>query len=231
VSNFYTNGRMWAANISTDTSLKTFPNSAVSVGAIQWAEEGHKKWPGLIICGGPGCGKTGVAIGIGQEFILNGFGDAFRWMLAAPHSSAALEERICETEKGRRKRVAPVWYETWTQYERRIRKAMRSGTDTQLGDDNPCDFVIQEEVERQVGLLLLDGIDVGGMTDWREGIMLDIVERPSHRKLTVITLSSTPPELEAQLGARIVDRLMDEQVWGRLVLSGGSLRRGAGARP
>jgi hypothetical protein len=226
----FTEGRLWAANLSgpyLNWSFATVPKKVSAEAQVMvqaWSKGEHRRYKGLVIYGPTGTGKTGLLVSAGHAMIRQGFGDPMRWLLTAPRSAEMLVERDTAIREGHRKRVAPVWYETWTQYERRLRRASRVGRDAGLGDEEPLDFVVMEEMAVQAQLLLLDGLDVGTFTDWKEGMMLDLVDRPTNGRLIAVTLLCSPAEAEERLGPRVADRLLDPSQYLVVQLNGGSLR-------
>jgi len=201
-------------------SFKSAPtqvqNSTAYKAVKAWSNTKTPKPPGLVLYGPAGLGKTGLAISTVRERAFAGDGAAIDWV-----STAHPDVRRGMATKGLRVRAAPVWFESWASISMRLWSASMNGVDR--SDPRSVGELIDEL--QSLSLLVVDDLDVGTYTEFREMVMLSILERVSLGKRLIIVMNRAPEELIDSFGERVADRLQDTEMVLVIPMSGESLRR------
>jgi hypothetical protein len=163
---------------------------------------------GLILCGAPGSGKTGL--GLSALFLLAaaGVGNTFQWnMVTAP----GVRESVASGEE--RQAPSPVWFERWPRLLAQHRRESwdEAGWFAQLD---------------RVSVLMLDDVGVDAGTPYRESFLLRHVEWAEDRadRALVLTLNDSPEKWDTVLGQRVADRLLEPRRFLTVYVPGGSAR-------
>lgn len=212
--------KLWAANFvgeRRDWSFGTFPDQRCFRLEMvkKWATAPLSSPPGLLLFGKAGTGKTGLAVCAARFRVMAGDGEEKWW-------SRSADPKILEAcGRGElRRRPAPVFFQWWPSMVDRLSKSMQSSGDD---DDRPTFDVLIEEVRQRVTLLVLDDVDVGHPTPFREMALLTLLGLADEGMRLVVTLNRQPGELVPVLGERVVDRLMGKRFL-KVQFLGSSLR-------
>lgn len=187
-----------------------FPEHA---GIMGWMMEWVRKpiVPAVYLYGPTGRGKSGLATAVARERIANGAGDPRPWSI---YADPVVQAYYAKGEI--RRKPTPVWVERWSELQRRVKRdvARQHGTDWEVSEAD----LIQELVEVE-DLLVLDDIGVGGYTQWREGLLLAILDRVEvWERRTLLTGNLPVPALAKVAGDRVADRLADVKMFQTLEL-------------
>lgn len=164
--------------------------------------------------GKAGTGKTGLAVCAARFRVLSGDGEERWWVRTADLMIMdAVQQGVF------RRRPAPVFFEWWPTMSGYLSKA----TSHDWNDDHPSFDSLLEEIENRVTLLVLDDVDVGHPTPFREMVLLNILGLMDKGMRFVVTLNRQPGELVSVLGERVVDRLMGKKFL-KIPFTGSSLR-------
>ena len=214
-------------------TFEGFPTTKENQDALQhvgaWAAVPDPPKKGLAIFGRPGSGKTGLMVSALRCCAERKDGDAERWVLTAGGCTDYQVQRQAEIfglqHRGQlRRRPAPVCADSWPLLERRLKMAMRCGTSHQLGDENPTDIVLQDEIDQNVEVYGLDDVTASPASDWKQTILWNIVERPFRGKRVVLTFATQPDSLRLFVGETLASRIADARCWKHVVINGSSLR-------
>lgn len=181
--------------------------------------QGHLR--GVLLHGGAGIGKTGMTCSIIREAAEAGTGRMWAWNLAtAPKVVAAV------ISGDFRRRPAPAIFYRWRDLKSLLDRAKVGQTPWDEMPPLTAEKVLQE-IDDRCSVLALDDIDVDALTPWKEEILLRLLDLPLSGCRVIITMNANPASQEgiARLGERIVDRLMDPQLFVRFHLTGDSIRR------
>jgi len=186
-------------------SFDSFPDrireTKVYQAVKKWAAPKKPKRHGIILCGRPGTGKTGLAVSCVREWAMARRGSSLRWHIAE--------------KAGDGRFVAPVWFEPWSVTHHKFVESSFAGGVDRLSLLTNCQ------------LLALDDLDMGNPTAYREEMLRMLVERPYYEKRLILTMNREPTGAVDILGERIVDRLLDRSVYAVLYCDWPSLRTGA----
>ena len=208
---------------SWDTIIHPEGSSAARAAAIlrTWSRQ-PAPIRGILLHGGAGLGKTGIAVSIIRDAVMRQDGARWVWNLTtAPKVLAAVEAGDF------RRRPAPATFYRWRDLKSLLDRAKIG--QTPWDDEMPpltAEKVLRE-LEERCSVLALDDIDVDTLTPWKEEILLRLLDLPLQGTRVVITTNADPtsPDGVARLGERVVDRLMDPSLFARFALTGNSLRR------
>lgn len=210
--------RLTAANILGKRRGWTFdshPGPATQTHLVkQWARSSETASRGLLLFGNAGTGKTGLGVAALREMVAKGDGSAYYWMLASS------EKTLADVKAGdMRRRPAPVAYESWSSM---IRRFQHAATGREADDVSEYDLI--REYGERCSCLMLDDIDVGQMTPFREAILLVFLAwvEESDRRL-ILTMNRGPAEAASVLGDRVVDRITGSDFL-KVKMAGDSLR-------
>ncbi len=210
--------RLTAANILGKKRGWTFelhPGVPSHVEAVKnWVRNPDDVPRGLLLFGNAGTGKSGLGIAALREMIEKDFGSAYYWMLTAGAKT------LMDVKEGdMRRRPAPVTYESWSSMIRRFQNAAVG-----RGADDVTEYEMIREYGDRCSCLMLDDIDVGQMTPFREAILLVFLAwvEESDRRL-IVTMNRTPEDAASVLGDRVVDRITGRDFL-KVKMSGVSLR-------
>jgi DNA replication protein DnaC len=160
--------------------------------------------------GPPGRGKTGLAVSALRRY-------AGRWLVRSEWNWF-FGHRMAKHRKPPATQVPNLWYERWFGCTRRLLHLQNTG-DSWEDYDETLDSLLEAE------FLILDDVDAGRFTDWRETLLCQMVERAYEGKRTVLIVNTPLSRLAEALGERIADRLMDTSAYMRVVLAGDSSLR------
>lgn len=194
---------------------------AASLLRLWSAAAGSDAVPGVVLCGGAGLGKTGIAQMVVRDAALRGDGDPAHWVYAAsPRVRAAVASGDF------RRRPAPAEFRRWRDLKSLLDRAKAGQLPWEEAPPLTAEKVLRE-VEERCAVLALDDVDVDAATPWKEEVLLRLLELPRVGRRLVLTMNVDPaaPEGVARLGERVVDRLMDPSVFARFRLAGDSARR------
>lgn len=179
---------------------------------------------GVVLHGGAGLGKTGVASCIVRDAAIRQVGARGWWSLAT--SPAAL---VGVAAGEFRRRPAPASFYRWRDLKSLLDRAKAGSTPWDESPPLTAEKVLRE-VEGRCVVLALDDVDVDAPTPWKEEVLLRLLELPSSGARLVLTLNVNPAAADGitKLGERVVDRLMDPALFARFHLSGDSIRRRTG---
>lgn len=209
---------LWATGIPhrmRHWSFKTFPVTELNRDARDRAEEWADSWrtPGLCLYGVAGAGKTGLAVSIIRHRISQDASQDLQWkILSHPDVYAAVAQGRLPHQQ-----FAPIWFQRWLRLADRIYQ-------TQASVSQESASMLMAEIDK-IDTLVLDDVDTGALTPWKEEILLRIVERVEQHQSTVFTMNHHPLELALIMGERLADRLADEEVFTHIWVRGPTLRR------
>lgn len=210
--------RLSAANILGKKRGWTFelhPGVPTQTAAVKnWVRNSEKVPRGLLLFGNAGTGKSGLGISALREMIEKGVGSSYYWLLTSG------KKTIREVEAGEmRRRPAPVMFESWSSLIRRLQHAM-AGKD----DDPVTEYELIREYQDRCSCLMLDDIDVGALTPFREALLLVFLAwvEESDRRL-ILTMNRAPEDAASHLGERVIDRITGTDFL-KVKMSGASLR-------
>ena len=196
--------RYWAAGLPARFAgwdFATHPRKDwVHRSMYTWAAKVNPPVPGIVLCGAPGTGKTGLMVSALQELILRTPKAEWGELLAPGY-------RVSVARGQTLRRPGTIFFQPFSALFVR---------------DNADQWVAALE---QVDTLGLDDADVINMTAWREGMLKRLVERVNEGKRTILTLNNEPQHLVGALGERVVDRLCERSLWAVFHLKGSSLRQ------
>jgi DNA replication protein DnaC len=93
----------------------------------------------------------------------------------------------------------PVWFTSWLDLEQRLRIAMV----TQSADE------VLQAIEDNVACLVLDDVDVGAPSPWRESVLYRLFERPNRNRRIIVTMNRSPADAPGAVTERCASRLID----------------------
>lgn len=176
---------------------------------------------GILLHGGAGLGKTGIAVSVIRDAAERPDGARGVWnLVTAPKVLEAVGAGDF------RPRPAPAMFYRWRDLKSLLDRAKVGQTPWDEMPPLTAEKVLREIEDRCV-VVALDDIDVDTLTPWKEEILLRLLDLPLRGTRVVITTNANPasPEGIARLGERVVDRLLDAQLFARFALTGDSLRR------
>ena len=192
-----------------------------AAGLLRLWSEGESSIPGILLHGGAGLGKTGMAVAIVNDAAGRGDGATWAWnVVTAPRVLAMVASGDF------RRRPAPASFYRWRDLKSLLDRAKVGSTPWDETPTLTAEKVLREIEDRCV-VLAVDDIDVDTLTPWKEEILLRLLELPVSGCRVVVTTNADPasPDGIARLGERVVDRLLDPQTFARFHLTGNSLRR------
>ena len=210
--------RLVAANIlgkKRDWTFESHPGPATQTHLVRkWVNAPKTAPRGLLLFGNSGTGKSGLGIAALRDMIEKGVGSEYYWMLTSGRKT------IGDVEAGHmRRRPAPVMYDSWASFIRRLQHAM-AGRD----DDAETEYELIREYSDRCTCLMLDDIDVGQLTPFREALLLVFLAwtEESDRRL-ILTMNREPEDAAPFLGERVIDRITGSDFL-KVKMSGASLR-------
>lgn len=194
---------------------------AASLVLQQWCFSRAPKVHGVLLHGGAGLGKTGLACCVVKDLAARGVGSRALWHLV---TSTRTTEAVARGDF--RARPAPAMFYRWRDMKSLLDRAK---VDSTPWDENPplTAEKVLEEIEDRCEALALDDVDVDVLTPWKEEVLLRLLELPNRQKRLVVTMNVSPASDAGvqRLGERVVDRLLDPSLFARFHLTGDSLRR------
>lgn len=172
---------------------------------------------GLVLQGPAGLGKSGLAAAAVSAWAARGEGSAALWnLLTEPHYRA-------EVSGGHlRRRPAPCWFERWPDLRDRLRRSWRGRDESQGAEE-----VLLDEFRERCALVALDDLDIDAISDWKESVVLRLLELPERGRRLVVTINAKPAEFAKRFGERCVDRMTDRSTFLWVTMAGPSLRGSA----
>lgn len=180
--------------------------SDVTVWCETWASLSTSSPPGVFVWGEAGTGKTGLAIASLRVCAERGDGDTGIWNIMT------LAQALGKDTPGR---LAPVHFASWRALAHKLRReSWRMGEDSLL-----------DALDQRVDVLALDDLDVGGMSAWKEEVLLHLLQRPAEGRRLILTANVPPQTLAERFGERCADRLLDSSLFALIPVHGRSWRR------
>lgn len=186
-----------------------------------WSDSVAPRVRGVLLHGGAGLGKTGIAACVVRDAAARRVGAGGLWYLATSPKVAAA---VAAGEF--RRRPAPATFYRWRDLKSLLDRAKVDRAPWEETPPLTAEKVL-EEIEDRCQVLALDDVDVDALTPWKEEVMLRLLETPARGRRLVVTMNVDPATSAgiSKLGERVVDRLMDPQLFGRFHLTGASIRR------
>lgn len=193
-------------------------DSALLEQVEQWAAPPTPRPLGLILCGSVGVGKTGAAVAAlryraTSESACEGVGyNADRWR-EVTHPGVLAAQQTGRLPHS----FAPALFVRWSD--------LLLATSVVPGKPWAAPALL-DAIEERVFLLVVDDLDMGTPTPFRETLLLNLIERPSRNRALILTMNRTPAQAVEFLGERVVDRLYATSDY-LLVRQGGPTLRSA----
>ena len=176
---------------------------------------------GVLLHGGAGLGKTGMACCLVRDAATRAVGESWAWSIV---TSPKIVEATLAGDF--RRRPAPASFYRWRDLKSLLDRCKTGQTPW---DENPplTAEKVLDEIEDRCRVLALDDVDVDALTPWKEEILLRLLDLPLRGCRVIVTMNANPasPEGITRLGERVVDRLMDPDLFARFYLTGDSIRR------
>ena len=210
---------LYAANVRGRLVARTFTGSPADRGVVEavkaWSRAATPDPAGLCLCGPTQAGKTGLAVAAAQARWRreNAPGRIYpvpgltEWHLCASTLGSDEDWRArCDASLWRSAAFAPVLFTTWVALEHQLRLAL---TERRFDE-------MLEALEDRVGLLVLDDLDTGSYSPWRESVLFSLLERPLRGRRIIVTLNRNPDAPTELLTDRLVSRLNNPELFLKL---------------
>ena len=196
--------------------------SAAAAGLIEeWVVKERPPVLGVVLHGGAGLGKTGMACAAVRAAAARRVGSNAAWIsVTAPRVVEAV--RVGDF----RRRPAPAQFFRWRDLKALLDAAKMGRLPWEEAPPLTADKILTE-IEERCAVVALDDVDVDVLTPWKEEVLLRLLELPLRGCRLILTGNADPAASAglARLGERVCDRLLDSAVFARFFLTGESLRR------